>query len=75
MSDEVTEINVQIQPVPNTMHHVGKLWYAFDGVMLGRVEHFEVFFPMDRRQARRVSRKLKRRFTIRNGEVVWRKTG
>ena len=74
--DEVTDetIEVTIRPVGPLIRRIGRFYYAFDAEVPGiGLERFEVIFPMDRRQARRMARRLDRRFIYYSREDIrWR---
>lgn len=66
-----TDFTVTID-VKRIVKHIGHLYIEFEGTMLGRTETFKMFSALDRRQARRVARKLGRRFNWRGGVARWR---
>jgi hypothetical protein len=74
----LSELFAGMQPAMNgVVESFRKLGQAFE--LLGRIEgqstelmRFMVYFPMDRRQARRVARKTGRKFSWINGEPRWR---
>ena len=50
---------------------VKHLFMEFSGEVGGRRQNFRIFYPMDRRQARRLSRKTGMKFRVVQGEIKW----
>lgn len=59
-----------VQPIGKASR-VGRFYFEFDGLIDGRIQPFCLICPMDRRQARRVSRRTGKRFRVHQGEVIW----
>lgn len=67
------EPEIEIKPVGNLTHRVGNFYYEFMGEInapeligmpVSQPQKFSIEMPMDRRQARRVSRKTGKRFRM-----------
>jgi len=70
----MASLSVEVRTVPGTVKCVGRVYYEFMASVAGREpQPFVMQMPMDRRQARRVSRRTGRPFRLRDGQPVFGK--